>query len=280
MACYESADNNTHIGIIINSITGYTISTLKLNKSDTSLMTIYYPDGTTDSTSSSGSVSFAKTFAEDISGYITIECSGDYNFTDIFGSDSGIYESIIDVVLTNNITSIGSSFLFYADRIKTFTANNIIDIDSNFLYNNTTLVCLCLPNCTSIGSSLLRNNFSINYISLPNCVTVGNSVLTKATALIYVNFQKLETASYTFILARSVKNITFDNLLSVADNFMSSASSLEVVEFNMITPPTVSNSAIFSSLPAYCVIKVPQASLTAYQTTTNLTQLADYMVGV
>jgi len=86
--------------------------------------------------------------------------------------------------------------------------------------------------------------------------------------------------SYCFRYASLCKKITLGTSLSnIASEAFSGAVACDEINCLRTTPPTIHTYA-FLNLKTTCVIKVPAASLTAYQTAANWSTHASKMVGV
>jgi len=78
----------------------------------------------------------------------------------------------------------------------------------------------------------------------------------------------------------SLKKLTIPaSVTSINDRAFSYNTGMEEYHFLPTTPPTLGGANVFSDIPSNCKIYVPSASLTAYQTATNWSTYASYMVG-
>lgn len=68
------------------------------------------------------------------------------------------------------------------------------------------------------------------------------------------------------------------SVTTIASGGLSNNTAMKEYHFLPTTPPSISSNT-FSNIPSNCVIYVPTASLSAYQTATNWSTYASYMVG-
>lgn len=136
---------------------------------------------------------------------------------------------------------------------------------------------------TSIGIQSFANWTGANQLVLPQTLlTVGNSAFNGWTALLEILIPNSVTsiATASFQTASACKKVTLGTSLST----------IGVIAFNGLiacdeiiclrTAPPVIQSNTFNALKTTCVIKVPSASLAAYQTAPNWSAHASKMVGV
>lgn len=113
-------------------------------------------------------------------------------------------------------------------------------------------------NVTSIGAYVFANCHSLASITIPDSVT---SIGVRA-----------------FQYCWSLASITIpDNVTSIGGSSFKYCYGAAEYHLKPTTPPTLSKTTAFDSIPSDCVIYVPQGCLEAYQTATNWTTYASYM---
>ena len=114
---------------------------------------------------------------------------------------------------------------------------------------------------------------NLESVSIPPLVTsTGNSVFNNCTELKRAVLSEGFTTvgDKMFLGCYSLLSLTLPSTVAtIAGNAFGSCYDLQTITFKSTTPPTVSNSNAFGSLPTDCVIRVPSASLNTYKTATN-----------
>ena len=84
--------------------------------------------------------------------------------------------------------------------------------------------------------------------------------------------------NYAFDSCYSLASVTIpDSVTIIGRSAFSSCSGMAEYHLKPATPPTLSNTNAFSSIPSDCVIYVPAGCLEAYQTATNWATYASKM---
>lgn len=136
---------------------------------------------------------------------------------------------------------------------------------------------------TAIGQQSFVGWTSATSLSIPSTIlTIGNQAFSGWSALleIFIPNSVTSVGNGAFQSASACKKVTLGTALATIGTtaFISLTACDEIICLRT-TPPTIQSNT-FGSLKATCVIKVPSASLTAYQTATNWSALASKMVGV
>lgn len=178
-------------------------------------------------------------------------------------STTSMYAQATGLIIAGAVTSIGNyCFQGWAKATSiTFPASSLTSIGSYAFYNCTKLESINIPNSvTTLSDSSFRSCTSALTINTGNGVqTIPISCFQDASACTSLTIG----TAVNNIQAGSISNFTACNEMILKPT----------------TPPTLAVNAI-QNLKSTCVIKVPSASLTAYQTATNWSAHASKMVGV
>ena len=83
---------------------------------------------------------------------------------------------------------------------------------------------------------------------------------------------------YVFQNCYSLASITIpDGVTSIGSSAFQNCYGMAEYHMKRTTPPTLSSTNAFRSIPSDCIIYVPQGCLEAYQSATNWATYADYM---
>ena len=195
-----------------------------------------------------------------------------------------VYCNMLQAVnIGKNVTSIGTYALQYCYSLASITIPESVTSIGSYVFNNCySLASITIPNsATSIGSFAFNNCFSLTSITIPNNVTsIGNSAFGNCYSLASITIPNSVTRigdsvfSYCFSLASvtipygvtSIGNYAFGGCYGMAE-----------YHIKPTTPPTLSNTNAFASIPSDCIIYDPQGCLEAYQNATNWTTYASKM---
>jgi len=288
-AIYDTTDGKTYVFATFNNVIGLQ-PTLVFDKSTTDLLTIDWGDGETSTSSGNGGVAILKTTSYTSSGnyIITIECNGFYrlgSYLNFFGS--GTYLSApykIYFGANINVTNAGIG----NHQIEKITLNSGLtgNINTNFAYANARIVSLNFPSglTGSILGGIFQNDYSIRKIIFPSEM---NGVISFSSS--FQNCFSLESTilpngltgsigGSLFSTARSLRSALIPiGITSLGSGCFANNTSMNEYIFQSIIPPTMSNINVFSSIPAFTKIYVPDESIDDYKTATNWVSYADYI---
>ena len=153
--------------------------------------------------------------------------------------------------------------------------------------NNGRVYCNMLQNVeigrgvTSIGNYAFQYCYSLASITIPDGVTgIGSFAFQYCYSLASITIPDGVTGigSYVFRNCYSLSSITIpDGVTSIGSSAFLYCYGVKEYHLLPATPPTLSNTNVFSNIPADCIIYVPAGSLEAYQTATNWSAYADQM---
>lgn len=206
-AMYNVLDGKTTLFISLNANTGLS-PTLNVNKNTTALMTVLWGDGTSSTTSASGTVSLNKTYATSGSYVIKIDCSGVYmlggtqSYNSLIGS-SNYAKCLTKIFIGSNVTWIGPyAFYNYSKLRYVVSPATIQTVDIYSFYGCFNLESLAFAQAvTTINGYAFAQCFNLCYISLPKiCSIFGNRVFSECysleTAVIPSGFSILQASNF------------------------------------------------------------------------------------
>ena len=218
-----------------------------------------------------------------------------------------------EINIPSNITSIGSYAFRNCKSIRKITvaANNANIYQNDYLFNSCfALQFITIPTAitsvrsytfdelysllgpitfpsslTSIsGGDCFEHAYSLRSLSLPNTITsLGAYFCNACYNLINFTFPTSLTSigGYSFQNCYRWTNITIPSgVTSIGNSCFTNCYGLKEIHMLPTTPPTLGGTSVFTNLLDDCVIYVPSASLSAYQSATNWSTFASRMVGV
>lgn len=180
-----------------------------------------------------------------------------------------------DITLPNSVTTL-SDYSFYYANMKNFDIGTGVTSIPSYCFSYTSkLNIFNFRNVTEIGNNAFFGS-NIQTISLPDSVTTlgtGCFQFAKATEIILGSGITTIPASAFYQNASCLKFTIGVNVSSIGTNGLGYLSACNELICLPTTPPTITTSTL-TGLKTTCVIKVPSASLTAYQTATNWSAFA------
>lgn len=161
--------------------------------------------------------------------------------------------------------------------------STITRIDDSAFEGCTSLSNITLPpNVTWIGSSIFKS-CPITSMTIPDSVTYMSSLIfsncSKLTNVVLSN-NCTSVSSQMFYNCTSLKSLNIPAVVtSIGGSAFYNCTSFTTLTLKGTTPPTLGSHA-FQKCTTLTTIKVPKASLSAYQSATNWSAYADLMVGV
>jgi hypothetical protein len=276
-ATYTPTDGKTHMLLRFTAVTG-NAPNIYFTKSDTSTLTLQLVDLSTSS------VVWSTTNSEsgDQSATISGAYAGSFDLQWQITSGTGTYGlgrgSDLYVVIG------GATQNYRTTLYAVYLANGITSLGMYTFYYCYSLTSISIPSSvTSIGKNTFTNCWSLTFISVPNGVTgLPDYVFTYCYSLTSISIPSSVTSITTNVFYRcySLTHITISSgLLSLADGVFNACGALHEYHFTRATPPTLGSTSTFTGINPACIIYVPAASLSAYQTATNWSTYANYMVG-
>ena len=138
---------------------------------------------------------------------------------------------------------------------------------------------------TSWNDILFTNCFGLTFVAIPNGgVTIDSGVAVewfssccKLKEVILPNDISISKTGQLFRECNAMTEITIPSSVSTINAYaFYNCYSLAAIHFKPSTPPTVSNTSAFTSLPTNCKIYVPAGTLAAYTSATNYPSSSTY----
>jgi len=238
---YNTTDGKVHIIVEASDLVGLT-PTIKVNKTDTSTLTIDWGDGTTVDSTASGNVTLTKT-APYVAGTYTIKkwiSSGAGNFTGGFGTTgnpmlSGV--AALGAVLRSTTTTI-SDYAMNGTAFRTLA----YAVGSGVTYIGSSAFAACyafrdfsFPNCATVMPSAFSTCY-FTKCSLPKATVLGSSAFTSCTGLEILYAPLLVTAgSSAFSSATNFLSADYPLLTTASDSSFTGCFRMPSVTWNGVT---------------------------------------------
>jgi len=240
-------DNKTHAFIRLTTVTGL-VTSIHLNKTDTSTITIDWGDGSQNTYNSSGALD---------TGSHTYPSIGDYEITIWVSIGSGTYSLGMGYVGSNFIG--GETTSLAVMLYKLVIGNNVTTIGGGSLYQSTSLENIYFSNSLiTVGLNAVSNSYSLRDIKiLGNMTTINGACFSGCYSIIHFSFP--------------------NSVTSISSSCFSNCYSAKYYKFYSTTPPTLANINSFQNINPICKIYVPDASIDTYKTATNWVTYANYI---
>ena len=265
-AMYITDDGKTRLHIRI-AAEGRMNVPLYISQTVTNGVTIDWGDGSaTETLAGTGNVNTTHTYASIGDYVITLdpvdECtlglgsnSSSYCVMGSTGNNGIVYCNMLqDVQVGIGVISIGSFAFQNCYLLASITIpDGVTSIDTYAFPNCYSLASITIPDgVTSINNSAFQNCYSLASITIPDDVT--------------------SIGTYVFQNCRSLASITIpDGVTSIGTYTFQNCYGMAEYHLKPTTPPTLSNTNVFTNIPSDCIIYVPQGCLKAYQNATNWT---------
>lgn len=203
--------------------------------------------------------------------------------TTISGSVFYCCYSLYEVALSKNtITCSDSAFRYCYALKRMILPNNLRSLGSYAFGNCPSLEELTIPSgVTTISTYLCSNCSSLREVTiLGNLTTIGNYAFQYCSALrkITILGNLTSIGNYVFTYNYALSEFTVPSTVtSIGRSDFNGCGGIKSYYLCPITPPTLSNTDVFTGIQSDCIIYVPVGSLEAYQTANNWSTYASYM---
>lgn len=184
----------------------------------------------------------------------------DWNNINTAGSNVNVpmTQTITEIIIPNTVTSLGNDCFYNYKKLEKITIPSSVTSFGNYcFYGCTSLTDIIIPSSvTSFGTNCFYHCDSLTSINIPSNITSLPNNCFRYSGLTSISIPSSVTSlgTYCFSNCTSLTSITFEGS----------------------TPPTVSNSNAWTSLPTNCTIRVPSGSLNNYTSANNYPSSATY----
>ena len=222
-------------------------------------------------------------------------------------NNGNVYINMLQAVkIGNGVTIIGDSAFGGCYSLASITIpDSVVSISAAAFGGCYSLASITIPDgVASIGDSAFGGCYSLASITIPDGVTsIGSSAFQDCHSLASITIPDSITSigSYAFQYCHSLASITIpdgvtsigaamfsecfslasitipDSVTSINGNAFNSCYGMAEYHLKPTTPPTLSSTNAFTSIPSDCIIYVPQGCLNAYKTATNWATYASKM---
>ena len=185
---------------------------------------------------------------------------------------------------TYAVTSIGRRAFFGCSNLTIVDIpNSIKSIGEGAFQGCSGLTSMDIPySVTSIGGNAFKDCGKLTTIIIPqNVKSINDGVFQGCSGLTAIKIPESVTSigSLAFSGCKSLTNIKIpENVTSIATSAFSNCYGMGEYHLLPTTPPTLANTNVFNNIQPDCKIYVPKGSLNAYQTASNWSNYASYMV--
>ena len=181
-----------------------------------------------------------------------------------------------------NSGSAGNDDKVYENAIDNIYIGNRLSISGAAFQNCNSLTNVTIPSgVTSIDGSAFSNCYSLTSVTIPSSVTsIGNGAFSNCRSLTSITIPSEVTSidNSAFGNCYSLASVTIpSSVTSIGNGAFSYCSGLSFVKFLKNTPPTCSNTNIWTNIPTDCQIIYPYASTVAYKSATNYPNTSTYL---
>lgn len=168
--------------------------------------------------------------------------------------------SLVSITIPNSVTSLGNNVFIESFSLRIVSLSNSITTAGSYLFQK----CYALASITIPGSLTTIGTYFVGTCDALTSVTMNRGITSIAVGAFAYN------SALTYVIIP-------DSVTDIAGAF-SSCSGVGEYHVYPTTPPTLASRA-FSGISSDCKIYVPAGSLSAYQSATNWSDYASYMVG-
>jgi hypothetical protein len=132
---------------------------------------------------------------------------------------------------------------------------------------------------TAIVNRAFEQTTMLRKVTLPSgLLTIGNSFCSQSMLEEVVIPDTVTTIGSAFTYSYNLQRLVLGSALTSITGGFTTLSALKELHISATTPPTLSSGAL-GGIASDCIIYVPSASLSAYQSATNWSTYASQMVG-
>ena len=196
--------------------------------------------------------------------------------------------SLTNITIPSTVTSIGAYAFYSCYSVTSITIPSTVTSIGNYaFYQCYSLTSITMPSTvTSIGNYAFQSCYSLTNIMIPSSLTsIGSNVFYGCYPLTNITIPSSVTSigGSAFYACYSLTSITIPSTVtSIGTSAFAFCYGIGEYHFEPTTPPTLGGTNAFNSIASDCKIYVPYSAnhsiLEAYQTATNWSTYASYMV--
>ena len=192
--------------------------------------------------------------------------------------------SLTSITIPDGVPSIGTNTFSNCSSLTSITIpDSVTSISNNAFSNCYSLASITIPDSVaSIGNNAFMGCYALASITIPDGVpSIGSNMFSNCSSLTSITIPDSVTSisSSAFSNCYALASITIpDNVASIGNNAFNNCYGMGEYHILPTTVPTLGTTA-FNNIQSDCVIYVPSASLSAYQTANNWSTYASYMQG-
>jgi hypothetical protein len=189
------------------------------------------------------------------------------------------------VYIGNNVTGIGGAYAFSQCRnLRRITIPRSVTLIGSYAFYGSGLTFVVVPDSITAINGCNFQQANVMVVSIPAGITTfDTSCFSNCTGLITINIPSGTGSLYgAFANCWSLTAINVpESVTTIQNQTFRYNYSMKEYHFFSETPPTLSGTGVFTSIPTDCVIFVPYSAdhsiLEAYKTATNWSAYASYM---
>jgi hypothetical protein len=316
---YATDDGKTRLYVTVRNTDIAPTATINFQQSVANGVTVDWGDGSaTETRAGTSRAKMTHDYASDgeyvitlnpTSGTLTLVGAWNENIMGVAPTNNSYANSaILNKVEIGNNVALGDYAFLTLSLLNTITIpTSVTNLNKSQLFRSAGLKCLIVPSTVTAISGQYWLSSSCKVLSLPKTMTyaTGNA-LPGATGLrrcIMTGEGRLENGPFNganwttdiiftdefignsvpincFSNCGSLRKLTIPGTVtSIAAQAFTNCYGMREYHFKSVTPPTLANTNAFNGIKSDCKIYVPSASLTDYQTASNWSTYASYMVG-
>ena len=264
VANYTVDDGKMHVFVDASALAG-SAPTLKFSKGDAQPLLVEWGDGTTSTTSASGNVTITKSAPY---------ADGSY---EILVSGSGVFSGGFATTSNQMVAGVAVTEIWISDA-----ATSVPEYMCNGAAFRTMRAIAGGAGVVSIGASAFRYCYALVSASFPLAASIGATAFQGCVTLVSASFPLAASiGASAFQYCRALAQVTIGPNCTLVGVFAFDGC-LNLLEFvcEATTPPALSSVDAFADYDPRMLVKVPAASVAAYQAATNWSAFAARIVAI
>jgi len=190
--------------------------------------------------------------------------------------------ALSSITMSDTVTFIGSKAFYNCYSLPSVTIPDTVTFIGDNAFNECHALSFVtiLGSGATIGQAAFYNCYSLSSITLPDTVTsIGNQAFYNCYVLSSITIPDSVTSigGSIFYNCYALSSITIpDNVTSIGNSAFYNCSYMSFIKFEPTTPPTVSNSNVWSGVSTSTKILVPAEILGTYKSATNYPNPSSY----